>query len=472
MTPTLPSQPERLSGLKGFTLVWLGQIISVLASSMSHFGLTIWMYQQTASATAMGLMQVAFLTPFLLLSPIAGVLVDRANRKLMMMLSDLAAVLATGGILALYATGHLEFWHLYISAAINGLGNTFQWPAYSAAISTMLPKEQYGRAYGMMSLVESGPGVIAPLLAGVLLPLLGLTGILTLDLVTFFLAIGALAIVHIPQPPVSQEGQRARGSLRKEAAFGFKYIFARPSLRGLVILFLVANLFSGMAWAVFAPLILARTGSNSVIFASVQTAAAIGGVAGGLLMSAWGGPKRRIHGILAGWTFSNLCGVFVFGLGHDLSVWIPAIVIVTVVGPVVVGSSQAIWQAKVPPDVQGRVFAARRLVAWITQPLAPVIAGTLADFVLEPAMQTTGSGLARLLGGLVGTGPGAGMSVLFLISGAGVALCCLVGYTVRAIRDMEDLLPDHDALLLAAPAPESQAEPAATAAEPALVAGQ
>jgi hypothetical protein len=189
-------------------------------------------------------------------------------------------------------------------------------------------------------------------------------------------------------------------------------------------------------------------------------------------MSAWGGPKRRIHGILAGWTFSNLCGVFVFGLGHDLSVWIPAIVIVTVVGPIVVGSSQAIWQAKVPPDVQGRVFAARRLVAWITQPLAPVIAGTLADFVLEPAMQTTGSTLSRLLGGLVGTGPGAGMSVLFLISGAGVALCCLVGYTVRAIRDMEDLLPDHDAPRPAAPAPGSQAESAATAAEPSLAAGQ
>jgi hypothetical protein len=296
----------------------------------------------------------------------------------------------------------------------------------------------------MMSLVESGPGVFAPLLAGALLPLIGLTGILCLDVATFFLAIGALLVVHIPQPQVSQEGQQARGSLRKEAAYGFKYIFARPSLRGLVGLFLVANLFSGMAWAVFAPLLLARTDSNSVIFASVQTAAAVGGVVGGILMSAWGGPKRRIHGILAVWTFSNLFGVLVFGLGRDLSVWIPSILVVTLLGPIVVGSSQAIWQSKVPPDVQGRVFAARRLMAWITQPLAPLIAGTLADFVLEPAMQNSASGLTRLFGGLVGSGPGAGMSLMFLLSGLLVAGTALVGYTIPAIRKIETLLPDHD----------------------------
>ncbi|HSN76495.1 MAG TPA: MFS transporter, partial [Anaerolineae bacterium] len=192
-SPTLAA--KRPTGMTAFIVVWLGQIVSVLASSMSHFGLTIWMYQQTESALAMGLMQVAFITPFLLLSPIAGVMVDRYNRKLMMMVSDFTAILATGSIFILLALGRLETWHLYVAAALNGIGNTFQWPAYSAAISTMVPKEQYSRANGLMSLMEAGPGVLAPLLAGMFLPLIGLVGILSIDVITFFLAIGALLLV-------------------------------------------------------------------------------------------------------------------------------------------------------------------------------------------------------------------------------------------------------------------------------------
>src|SRR5687767_8505891 len=137
------SSMQRPTGMTGFTIVWAGQLISVLASTMTQFALTIWAYQETGSATALGIINTAFIIPFLLLSPIAGVMVDRHNRKLMMMVSDLTAVLATTVVLVLHLSGGLQIWHLYIAAAINGLGNTFQWPAYSAAISTMVPKEHY-----------------------------------------------------------------------------------------------------------------------------------------------------------------------------------------------------------------------------------------------------------------------------------------------------------------------------------------
>src|SRR5512142_2147820 len=132
---------RRLTGMLGFSLVWVGQIISVLASGMTTFAMTIYMYQQTHSATAMAFVQVAYITPFLLMSPVAGVMVDRYNRKLMMMVSDIAGGLASLILLILYATGHLQFWHLYFASVVKGLGTTFQWPAYSAAISTMIPKE-------------------------------------------------------------------------------------------------------------------------------------------------------------------------------------------------------------------------------------------------------------------------------------------------------------------------------------------
>src|SRR5687768_15028342 len=204
---------NRPTGMFGFTVVWLGQIISVLATTMSVFALTIWVFEETGSATALGLMQVFFITPLLIITPFAGVLVDRHNRKLMMMVSDLTAGLATISILILQALGVLEVWHLYTAAVFQGLGNAFQWPAYSAAISTMIPKEKYGRANGMMSLVDMGPGVLAPMLAGALLPVFGVTGILLLDVATFLLAILILFFVHIPQPPRTREGVEAKGNI-------------------------------------------------------------------------------------------------------------------------------------------------------------------------------------------------------------------------------------------------------------------
>ena len=439
-----PNKRKQPRGMLAFLLVWIGQIVSVLGSSMTGFGLTIWMYQQTKSATAMGLMQVAFITPFLILSPIAGVMVDRYNRKLMMMVSDLAAGLSTIGLLILFATGHIQFWYLYIAQVINGIGNTFQWPAYSAAISTMIPKEQYGRANGLMSLQEAGPGVLAPLLAGALLPFIKISGIMFIDVATFVFAIGALLIVFVPQPVKTEEGQKGRGNFWKESLFGFKYIFSRPSLLGLQLVFFAGNFFSGIGGAIFAPMILARTDSNSLIFGSVQTAGAIGGVVGGLLMTAWGGFKRRVHGVLAGHILLGVCAAML-GMVTGLPLWIPIMVLWDITAVVVNTSNQTIWQAKVAPDAQGRVFSSRRLIAWFTNPITPIIGGTLADFVLEPAMKTH-TGLAAVFGPLFGTGPGAGMGLLFSFCGLGIILVGLAGYLTRPIRQAESILPDHDQL--------------------------
>lgn len=441
---------KRPAGFAAFIVIWLTQMISVLASGMTSFALTIWMYQETGSATAMGLMQVFYITPFLVISPIAGVMVDRYSRKLMMMVSDLAAVLGTVFLLVVFAFDKMEFWHLYLVSALAGIGNTFQWPAYSAAISTMIPKEQLGRANGMMSLMEAGPGVLAPVLAGALLPFIKLEGILLFDLVTFFLAISGLAFVFIPNPRKTKEGQESKGSVWKEAVFGFKYIFARPSLLGLQLVFFIGNLFSGIGFVVLAPMILARTDQNSVIFGTVQSMFAVGGIVGGVIMSAWGGFKRRTHGVLIGWILSGL-GMAALGLAQDLYWWIPAAIFTMMITPLVNGSNQAIWQSKVAPDLQGRVFSARRLIAWFTNPITPIIGGTLADFVLEPAMRAD-TGLANAFGWLAGTGPGAGMGLLMFLGGLGAALVGVAGYLFPAVRDAERLLPDHDQLAPAEPA--------------------
>jgi DHA3 family macrolide efflux protein-like MFS transporter len=429
-----------------------GQLVSLLGTNMTGFGLTIWAYEKTGSATALALVGFFFVTPMLVMSPIAGVIVDRHNRKLMMMLSDLASGLATIGILILHSTGHLQIWHLYVSGAIQGTFQTFQWPAYSAAITTMLPKEHYGRANGMMSLVESGSEILAPLAAGALLGFIGLTGILTIDIVTFIFAIGTLLLVFIPQPPVTAEGQESRGSIWKEAVYGFRYILARPGLLGLQIVFLLGNFFIDIPFAIRAPMILANTGNNELVFATVSSMGAIGGVIGGVAMSAWGGTKKRVHGVLGGWAISSLLGAVLMGLGRSVPVWVVASFAGSFFVPVINASNQAIWQAKVAPDLQGRVFSIRRLIAWFVNPASMLIAGPLADYVFEPALKEGGF-LTGVFGWLVGVGPGRGMALIFIFTGLAAAGVGLAGYLVPFIRDVESILPDHD---IASPDPEKR----------------
>ncbi|MCP5097795.1 MAG: MFS transporter [Chloroflexi bacterium] len=428
--------------MTGFSIVWLGQVLSLIGTAMTNFALTIWAFQQTGRATDLALIGFFFMVPLLIVSPVAGAIVDRHDRKKMMMLSDLASGVVTIGILILYTTGVLEVWHLYISAAVMGVFQTFQWPAYSAAISVMLPKEQYGRANGMMALAESGSGILAPVLAGALLSLIGLGGVFAIDIISFTFAIGALLVVNIPSPKQTEAGEKGKGGLWKESAYGFRYILERPSLLGLQLVFFGANFMSALGFTLLAPMILSRTGNNELIFGSVQSVAAVGGVAGGLLMSAWGGPKRMVHGVLLGWGLTGLAQALVGG-ARALPVWLVAAFLFAFFGPIINASNQAIWQAKVAPDVQGRVFAIRRLIAWVSSPLSILIAGPLADFVMEPAMQEGGA-LAGTFGWLVGTGDGAGMGLIIVVSGLLVTAVGFGAYFFPVVRNAESLLPDHE----------------------------
>jgi MFS family permease len=430
----------------GFTIVWVGQIISLLGTSMTGFAMTIWAYEKTNAATALAMVGFFFVAPMLIASPFAGAIVDRSNRKLMMMISDIASGIATIIILILYRTGHLEIWHLFVTSAFQGVFQSFQWPAYSAAITTMIPKEQYGRANGMLSLADTASNIFAPILAGALLGIIGFSGILLIDIASFVFAIGALLLVFIPQPKVSEEGRQAQGNIFKEAVFGFGYILKRPPLLALQLVFLSGNFFVGIPGAVQAAMILANTASNEKILAVVNSAGAIGGVVGGLAMSTWGGPKKRVHGVLFGWFISSLLGSVLFGLGRAIPIWVVASFFGMFFIPIINGSNQAIWQAKVPPDLQGKVFSIRRLIAWFVTPLAMLIAGPLSDKILEPAMRDPQSILATTVGWFMGIGPGRGMALLFVIGGSLAALVGLSGYVMRVLRDVDILLPDFDTL--------------------------
>lgn len=424
--------------LRTFLVIWFGQLVSTLGSGLTGFALGVWIYQETGSTTLFALNLLAFAVPNLVVSPLAGALVDRWDRRWAMIMSDTGAGLSTVMVALLYFTGHLEVWHVYILTAINAAFTTFQWPAYSAVTTLLVPKSQLGRAGGMVQIGEAISALVSPAIAGVLFVTIGLQGVVLIDFATYLFAVMTLLVVKVPRPPQTESGIEGRGSLLQEAAYGWKYIVARKGLLGLLIIFAATNFLSSMWNPLLPPMILEM--SSPEMLGYLASVVGVGMLLGTLVMSAWGGPKRRIHGVLA---FLILSGVFQMLLGLR-----PSLVLIAIAGfgamftsPIINASSQAIWQSKVAPDVQGRVFAVRRMIAWSAIPLAYILAGPLADRVFNPLL-VEGGALASSVGLVVGVGPGRGTGLLFIVSGLLSILVATGGYVYPRVRRLEDELPD------------------------------
>ena len=431
----------RPSGMFGFSVVWLGQVVSLLGTGMTQFALTIWAWQITGQATALALVGFFGYFPRIVFTPLAGALADRWNRKALMIASDLAAGLATVTIFVLYKTGGLQIWHLFAAAAFSGAFGSFQFPAYQASISLMLPKEQYTRANTMLGLAHSISSVFAPMAAGALLAFIGIGGIMMIDIVTFSFAVGTLLIVAIPQPAAHHVAEAKKRNLFSDCAFGFRYVAASRSLTGLLFLYFALNFLMTSSGAVLSPMILARSGDNELVLGTVQMLFGISGVIGGVLVSIWGGPKRKMLALFVAILVTSLFGNVVLGVGRNLFVWGVGAFLTTFLLPMGNGASHAIWQSKIPPHLQGRVFSARILIGQIGGALAIPLAGVLADRAFEPLMSGT-STLAQALVPLVGRGPGAGMGLMFVLFGLVGAAAAIGGYSYRPIREIERILPD------------------------------
>ncbi len=424
--------------MRTFLVIWFGQLVSTLGSGLTGFALGVWIYQETGSTTLFAFNLLAFAVPNLLVSPFAGALVDRWDRRRIMILSDTGAGLSTLVVAVLYFSGGLEVWHVYILTALNSAFSAFQWPAYSAVTTLLVPKSQLGRAGGMVQIGEAISALASPAIAGVLFVTVGIQGVVMVDFATYLIAILTLLVVRVPRPPATEAGAEGKGSLLHEAAYGWRYITARRGLLGLLIIFAATNFLTSLWNPLLPPMILEM--SSPAMLGYLASVVGVGMLLGTLVMSAWGGPKRRIHGVLA---FLMISGVFQMLLGVS-----PSLVLIAIAGfgamftmPIINGSSQAIWQTKVAPDVQGRVFAVRRMIAWSAMPLAYLVAGPLADRVFNPLL-VEGGALAASVGQVLGVGPARGTGLLFVVTGLLSILAAAAGYLYPHIHYLEDELPD------------------------------
>lgn len=443
-------------GMRVFTTVWFGQMVSAFGSNLTAFAIGVWVYRRTESATLFSLLSLIVLLPGLLIAPLAGAIADRWDRRKVMLMSDVGASFGTLAIALLLYYDSLAVWHVVLAVTAISVFGTFQWPAFSAATTLLVPKEHLGRASGMTQFGQAAATIFAPLAAGFLYVVVRLHGIILIDYATFLFSVLTLFIVRFPRPEVSEEGKKARGSIWREGLYGWGFIKQRPGLLGLLLFFAAINFTSGIGNVMLGPLVLSFAGTAQL--GTIITVLGFGMMGGSILMSVWGGPKRRVHGILA---FGMLQGValMVGGMGPSALLVGAAGFLLAFVTPIISGSSQVIWQTKTPPDVQGRVFATRSMIGQLSLPLAYLLAGPLADKLFQPLVEGP---LARTVGGVIGTGQGRGIGLLFIVAGCLPVLAGIAAYAYPRVRRVEDELPDH----VAEPKPAAHAKEEA----PALVA--
>ncbi|GHG84844.1 MFS transporter [Comamonas sp. JC664] len=426
-----------------FGLIWLGQLISSLGTGLTQFSVGVFVYQNSDSVTEYSLASFFGFLPMMLLAPIAGSMVDRRNRQRVMLMADLGAiatVLLMWGMVSADRSGlwSLKSWHFYLPLALGSACSTFRTLAFSTSTALLIPKQHLGRANGMIELAIGAGQLLSPALAGVLVVNIGLQGVLLINVSTYLCALGALLSVLIPQPTRDESALRARPSLREDVAMGWRFIRERPGLLGLLAFSSAVNLFTVLVTVLITPLVLSFASPTTLGW--VVTCAGCGILLGGITMGVWGGPKRRVLGLLGA---QSVAGIALWAAAMPATVYVfaGAAFVFMFASPVANGSSQAIWQTKVPPAIQGRVFATRRMLALAAPPLAALLAGPLADKVFDPWMAQDGL-LAGSVGQVLGTGPGRGIALLYVVLGFLLVVSVMTAWFSPRVRAVEDELPD------------------------------
>lgn len=442
--------------MRKFTLIWFGQLVSTIGSYMTNFALTLWIWSLTESTTALALVSFFWLLSRICISLFAGIIVDRLNRKYLIILGDAIIAGSTLGLLILYSSGNLAIWHLYVAAAINGSFGQIQGLAYTASITLVVSPEDYTRANSMASSIHYGSIIFAPAIAGMLYPIIGLGGILPIDLATFVVAILTVLWIEIPQvKPGDVNSQKGREEDLEKAAettetasiirltrlwdeltFGLKYVWQRDSLRTLLLITALFWFAHDLGGTINSPMVLARSDNNSQVLGAVSSAAGISGVTSAIALTAWGGTKRRVNGMLAGFMGAGIAKT-VFGLGQSLTVWLPAQFCSSLNFPLLGSSEKALWMEAIPPEFQGRVFAANSLVLESVSIIATLIAGPLSDLALEPAMRSQ-TVLSALFSPIFGSNAGAGMALLYVFCAIAMFSIGAIGYRLPQLYRLED----------------------------------
>lgn len=425
--------------MKTFAIMWTGQLFSQLGNALSTFALGIWVYQHTGSVSQFAAVSISWTAAIIFMSPLAGAIVDRFDRRSLLILVEVVGAARVLFFLLLLSLAKLSLLAICIATAVIGISGSIGSAAFLASMTMVLPKEKLGRANGMQQFIWAFAQVTAPFIAGIMLAHWGLAQILAIDCVSFFIAIGAYLLITIPNPERSAAGQGRRGwhGLLDDIIVGAKYVKTPPLL--LLCVFLSGlNLAAGIVGILFQPMMLAFT--TPAVVGRVATIGALGMLGGSIIMSIWGGPKRRFRGIVA---LNVICSLCLMAGGMKASA-----VLIAATGfafffcyPLVAGTVQALLQQSVAPEIQGRIFSFVKMAGSWSVPTGQLIAGPIVDRIFEPWLRPGGL-LSPSIGQVIGTGAGRGSGLMFIVVGIGYLVMTLTAYLVSSTRSAKTA-PSH-----------------------------
>jgi DHA3 family macrolide efflux protein-like MFS transporter len=441
--------PKTSTSMRAFFVVWAGQLVSITGTTLTAFGLQFYVFTETGSVTRLTFVALAYALPAVLLAPIAGSVVDRFDRRVVMLLADAVAGAATLSLLGVVLfAGTPDFWFICLATAAGSSANAFQDPAWMASIPVLVPRSQLGRANGLVQLNQGLAVVMAPAIAGALLATVGLSGVLIVDATTFAVGVLTLAAVRFPAYVAEGEPERTVGS---DARFAWRYLRDRPGLFWLLWIYSGVNFMMSMTFVLLIPLVVSF--STETAIGVILSVAGVGAVLGSLAVSVYGEPRRLVRAIMGGLLVSGLLTATTGVRASLLVIAIPT-VLIFLLSPIINGASQVIWQTKVVEGAQGRVFSLRRMIAQAISPIAILLAGPLADRVFEPAFVADGV-LVDSIGKMIGTGPGRGIGFIHVMAGVFIMMLATAGWLHPRVRNIETELPD----LSGRPDPRASAPP-------------
>ncbi|WP_103507882.1 non-ribosomal peptide synthetase/MFS transporter [Streptomyces sp. SM13] len=426
-------------GMGLFLAVAFGQLLSITGSALTEFALPVWIYMETGSMGKYALYAVIGMLPGILVGPLAGAVVDRLDRRRVMLTSDVVAGSTQAALLTLLLSGNLASWHIYTLLGLLSVALTFQRLAYASSVPQLVPKQYLGHANGITQMAFGFAQFIVPLAAVALMAGIGLKGILILDVVSYTIAIGVLSFVKFPKTlPWTR-----RESLVAEIKHGFAHSWRNRGFRTMLLWFAALNIFLSPLFLLVTPLVLSFDSLEAV--ARISVAGGAGAILGGIAMGFWGGPQRnRMRGMLG---LAGLLAVACALVGVRADLWIIGVGAfgMSCALSMVNGVYTTIVQIKVPQRFHGRVFALNTLVAWSTLPIGHGIIAPVGSSVFGPMFEDGGS-LTSTVGALIGTGPGRGIGFMYLLFGAAMLALVVIGLRLPVLArfdlDVPDALPD------------------------------
>lgn len=411
-----------------YILFWLSQAVSQLGTALTGFALIFWIYGQTKSVMTLSLMIFCYYVPYVVVSIFAGAVVDRSKKKKILIISDLISFLTAALLLVFFLTGNVTIWMVYMVNIINGLTGAFQSPASSLVVRLLVDKGKLEKVSGLNSFTSSLIIVMTPVLAASFKALIGVVGILVLDMLTFLFAFLVLLFgIKLKNDKVSHDSLTVK-SLLEDTKVGIHYIWHNKGIKTLIMSMAMINFFSRLTYEnTLTALILFRTGGNEMVLGLVSGVIGVGGIIGGLIVASMPMPKNKSKQLYGFAFISFLLGDIPMGFANTPVAMCIAGLVASLPIPMIGAAQNVIMYTHVPDQIQGRVFAARNTLQFFTIPVGTLLGGFLAEYVFEPFMSNPSTKIKPLLN-LVGTGSGTGIALMFIIIGILGALFCLFLY--------------------------------------------